>query len=124
MMRVTLSVPPNKRDLDRALAFALGLAMDDLRRHRQLPRIYRSGVRYAREPAGVENWAMPSETFRQGWGDCDDLALWAAAALRLRGIKARVVVKRTGPRLWHAVVRLPNGRILDPSKRLGMRGRG
>lgn len=123
-MRVLITVPDDAPSLRAALTLALAFAVRDLQANPRLPKLYRSGVWYAREPAlGVDHFAMPSEVARQGWGDCDDLALWAAAALRLKGIRATVDVVRSGERLWHAVVRLPNGQTIDPSKRLGMRGR-
>lgn len=124
-MRVQLQVPAEAPWLNKVLALGVELAKDDLRRHPQLPRLFRARVRYARtDDLGFENFALPSQVYRKGWADCDQLSVWAAAALQLRGIAARAVVRRSGPGLWHAVVRMPNGRILDPSRRLGMRGRG
>lgn len=67
-----------------------------------------------------ERWQLPSETRARGGGDCEDLASWRCAELRLQGRSCRVVVKRTGPTVLHAVVELEDGQIEDPSKRLGM----
>jgi len=64
---------------------------------------------------------LPSQTYARGGGDCEDLAAWRAAELRIAGEPARVVVVRSAPGVLHAVVRRANGRIEDPSRRLGMR---
>jgi hypothetical protein len=93
-----------------------------------LPSLYRSGVRYQREPLGVEDWCDVLEVIRQGFADCEDLASWRVAELRVRhGINARPYVKKpklVGPNrsvlMYHIQVQLPDGRIEDPSKRLGM----
>lgn len=34
------------------------------------PPLYSSGVRYQREPKGVENWQLPAETYQRRFGDC------------------------------------------------------
>jgi hypothetical protein len=57
---------------------------------------------------------------RRGGGDCEDLATWRAAELRAVGEPARVIVYRSAPSVLHAVVRRGDGRIEDPSRRLGM----
>jgi hypothetical protein len=90
------------------------------REGRPIPPIYASGVRYDRRDAN-ERWQLPSETFARRRGDCEDLACWRAAELRARGERAHVGVRRTGPRVLHAIVVRANGSVEDPSKRLGMR---
>lgn len=69
-----------------------------------------------------EHFDLASTVARRGWGDCDDLAPWLAAELRMRGIDpgARAVVKRSGPKRWHAVVHTADGDELDPSIAAGM----
>lgn len=89
-------------------------------RRTPLPPLLRSGVRYRRERRGAEDWLLPADVHRLGYGDCEDLAVWLAAELQRKGVKARFDVKRTGPKKWHAIVRLPSGRVLDPSAYLGM----
>lgn len=94
-----------------------------------LPPLYGGTIRYVAERPrrrgmrAPERWQTAIEVARTGRGDCEDLAAYAAAQLRLKGVPARVRVRRTGRRLWHAVVRTPRGWI-DPSRRLGMRGAG
>lgn len=86
-----------------------------------LPPLYESGVRYRREPRGRERWQLAPTTASLGYGDCEDLATWRAAELRLdHGIPAYAAVYRAGPRLLHVVVRFPDGSIEDPSRILGM----
>jgi hypothetical protein len=94
--------------------------------HPSAPMLYRSGVVYQEEPPGQEDWQDVPTTVRMGFGDCEDLACWRAAELRVRsGIDARPTftsqVKPDGAYLYHILVRLPDGRIEDPSRNLGMR---
>jgi hypothetical protein len=52
------------------------------------------------------------------------LACWRAAELQAQGIAAHPVFvwrkMKNGSHLYHIVVRWPDGRLEDPSKRLGM----
>ena len=121
--RVTIGVPVSREGFAAAANALVPLARKELRAG-GIPPLYRSGVRYRREAPGQERWQLPREVYERGFGDCEDLSIWLAAELQLRGIAARVAVLKTGPRLWHAVVQLPDGRILDPSRRLGMKGKG
>jgi len=82
-----------------------------------------SGVLWRPEPPGSEHFDHAGLVAKRGWGDCDDLAPYAAATLRVTGEDrgARAVVKRSGPKKWHAVVRRSDGSIDDPSLEAGMR---
>lgn len=97
-----------------------------LRAHPETPALYSSGVRYQPEPLGQENWQDVATTLGRRVGDCEDLATWRAAELRVReGIPARAVFRsRFLPvpklTLYHILVQYPDGTIEDPSKRLGM----
>jgi hypothetical protein len=78
-----------------------------------------------------EHFDLATDVIKRGWGDCDDLAPAYAAELRATGKDkgARAFARPSGPNRWHALVRLSNGRELDPSKAAGMgkgriRGRG
>lgn len=86
------------------------------------PRLMRSGVRYRREiKPSVERFQRIPEIIRRGSGDCEDLASWRCAELRYYDRIAAVPwILNPRPRLFHVVVRLPNGRIEDPSAALGM----
>lgn len=81
------------------------------------------GIRYQREDPGRENWQSALETFRLKTGDCEDLSIYLAASLQLVGQDAEAVILDIRPGLKHCVVRA-GGRIIDPSKKLGMGGRG
>ncbi len=71
----------------------------DLRFHPELPDLYSSGVRWQREVPteqsgcggpGQEKFLGPREVVAQGWADCEDLASWRVAELRVgRGTKRR-----------------------------------
>jgi len=85
------------------------------------PPLYRSGIRYRRE--STERW-LPASTLRRTLaGDCEDLSAYRAAELRVSGVdpyaSVRVYPSRQG--VLHAVVLRGDGRIEDPSLRLGMR---
>lgn len=103
-----------------------GLVRLDLSQLRRglAPPIYSSKVRYKREARGREDWQSAVAAMRSGGADCEDLAAWCAASYRLAGVNARAIVKQVAPGLKHCLVLLPDGRIEDPSKRLGMKGKG
>lgn len=96
----------------------------DQRRQGLVPALYASGVRYKREPRGVDEWLTAAETYKRGWGDCEDLAVWLVADMLTRGIPAEVVIKKVRPGLSHAMVLIGRSRLEDPSRKLGMTGRG
>lgn len=83
-------------------------------------------ARWRPEPPGQEHFDHPRLVVGRGWGDCDDLAPWHAASLRATGRDrgARAIVRRSGPKRWHAVVRRSSGKIDDPSLWAGMPGKG
>lgn len=88
------------------------------------PKLYAAGVRYEREPSGVERWASIPHVLALGYGDCEDLGCWLAAEkIRAgdRGAKAFPRGRETPHgRLVHIMVRTGDGRIEDPSRVLGM----
>lgn len=97
-----------------------------LEAHPETPRLLTSKVRY-RPEYGTEIWQDIPTTLRQGYGDCEDLAMWRCAELIAQGIGAMPYITwRTSPgagnTIYHALVRWPDGKIEDPSRALGMRG--
>lgn len=105
---------------------ALDTALLSLARY---PAIYQSGVRYQQEPTrlreATEDFAPVTVVIARGWGDCDDLAAWRAAELRVTGADAaaRAVIvpspgDRQGARRWHAVVKRSDGRLEDAARTL------
>lgn len=68
-----------------------------------------------------EVWQTIRDLWREGGGDCEDLAAAVAAEFTVGGIPARPVIRRIRPGLAHAVVQvLGTGQIVDPSKIGGM----
>lgn len=105
-----------------------------LRRHPDAPSLYKSGVTYQPE-FGTEEWQDIPTTLARGFGDCEDLAAYRCAEIRVRlGINAKPHIRwrwvNNGWR-FHALVQWPDikdqygnvietGRIEDPSRRTGM----
>src|SRR5262245_53396081 len=77
-----------------------------------------TGIKWKPEPPGSEHFDHAGIVAHRGWGDCDDLAPWHAASLRVTGEDkgANAIVVPSGPNRWHAVVRRSNGAIDDPSE--------
>jgi hypothetical protein len=126
-VRLNVAVPEAHVDapvLDAALESVTRLNESMMARN-EIPsfeRGLRRGVKWQPEPPGAEHFDHARTVLQRGWGDCDDLAPWHAASLRHSGEDpgAEAVVKRTGPKLWHAVVQRSDGSIDDPSRRAGM----
>lgn len=131
-MRIRLAVPPDLDPQDQAAA--LDAALEAVTRanerdveRRRVPTFARAlaagRVRWRPEPPGDEHFDGARTVWSRGWGDCDDLAPWHAASLRVTGQDpaARAIVRRSGPRRWHAIVRRGDGSIADPSEAAGMR---
>jgi len=111
-------VPAERQALVAALELLCALNLIYLKAHPRAPALYKSGIRYRREPRGVENWQTIAEMLRSKFGDCEDLACARVAEIRVKGLYAEPwPVSRGG--LWHVLVKHSRG-IFDPSKRLGM----
>jgi hypothetical protein len=83
------------------------------------PPLYGSGVVY--RPEKPDEWETYDILLRRGYGDCEDLSSWRAAELQEQGVDAVADVYPTRrPGRWHAIVVFPDGRIEDPSLKLGM----
>jgi hypothetical protein len=86
-----------------------------------VPILYRSGVVYRREAPGEEVWESAADVLgvmSDRAGDCEDLAAWRAAELRVFGGDPDAFVKiiRTRRGSFHAVVQRGDGVIEDPSR--------
>lgn len=83
------------------------------------------GAIWAPEPPGDERFDHGALIQKRGKGDCDDWAPIHAATLRASGEDpgARAVVRKSGPKRWHAIVQRSDGSIDDPSLAAGMPGR-
>lgn len=120
-------IESGERKLRALLAALVILDLEWIRTHPQTPELYRSGVAYEREPPPRENWQDVPTAMARGKADCEDLACWRVAELRLRrGVKTRPIPigrrGQDGSLHYHIVVRWPDGTVEDPSKRLGMGG--
>ena len=85
------------------------------------PELYGGGITYRREPPGREWWESAADvlgvhTARSG--DCEDLAAYRAAELRVfeGDPDARVVVVPTRRGKFHAIVEHGDGTREDPSR--------
>jgi len=115
-----IAVPRDPIAIGYALEGLVALDSYLIDKHR-LPHIRQSGAVYKREKH--EDWRSALEVVHEGWGDCEDLASYHAAWLRVhRGEPARVLLKWTGPKTMHCVVQRYDGSIDDPSLWLGMKG--
>lgn len=122
-MRTVIDIPAasSPRYVAHALEGLARVAAEEIAEN-SLPPLYRSGIRYEREPRGSEEWLTPLQMLERGVSDCEDIAAYRVGELRASGADpgAVVTIVRTGPRTLHAVVRRSDGSIEDPSRVLGM----
>lgn len=130
-MRINVAIPEahvKKPVLDAALE-AVTRLNEDLIASGQSPtsrQLIAKGARWQPEKPGDEHFDHGGLINVRGHGDCDDWAPLHAATLRVTGEDpgARAVVKKSGPKRWHAIVQRSNGTIDDPSLAAGMPGPG
>lgn len=102
--------------------YTTALALKNLRiarRRGSLPSPFGSGVVYRREK-GDNLFKTFVDCLRDGFADCEDLVAWLVSWCWFRGLPARVRAVRTGPKMLHLVA-VVNGRVVDPSRLLGMK---
>lgn len=95
-------------------------------RETSVPHPYRAGLHYQREPICryCEEWRDCLEVLHKKGGDCEDLVGYYVAWYRVRGVPVVPFIKK--PRvtddvlMYHIQAQLPDGRIVDPSRVLGM----
>lgn len=82
------------------------------------------GMKWKPEPPGQEHFDHGGILAKRGHGDCDDWAPLRAARLRVTGEDpgAKAVVRKSGPKRWHATVIRSDGSEDDPSLDAGMPG--
>lgn len=124
MIHVRVNVPPIPEALE---AVAEGLVLLNvfylehaLEQGIELPALYDSGIVYRREPKGREWWESAADLLgiaADFQGDCEDLAAYRAAELRVfEDDYASVRVVRTSRGTFHAIVEHEDGEIEDPSR--------
>jgi len=89
--------------------------------HREEPELYKAGIKY-----GLGNklaWFTAPILLDKKRGDCKDLCAYRVAWLRVFGKepRARCHLKFIRAGQWHVQVERQNGKIEDPSEKLGMR---
>lgn len=114
------------RALQTLLVALVAIDCDYLRAHPETPGVYDGLVRYEEEPIGQEDWQDIPTCLRMGVGDCEDIACWLSAQYLVRlGLDVwptfTYKLRSNGSYLYHITNLLPDGRIEDPSRRLGMR---
>lgn len=111
---------PARADAFEAALEGLTRVNEGLMQREHVPPLYEAGVRYKDEPRDV--WRHALDVAADKWGDCEDLAAYRAAELRVSGEdpQARVVTYQSGPNRYHAVVARSGGLVEDPSRVLGM----
>lgn len=130
-MRVNIAIPEahvKKPVLDGALE-AVTRLNEELIRSGESPtseQLIQAGARWQPEKPGAEHFDHGALIASRGHGDCDDWAPLHAATLRVTGEDrgARAVVRKSGPKRWHAIVQRSDGTIDDPSLAAGMPGPG
>lgn len=126
MFRSEADRPRSERVLLGLLSILVAINESWLRANPRTPPLYTAGVRYRREEPGREDWLTVPSILRRRFGDCEDLASWRIAELRVQGVKAkpRITFRRFGPggrfSLYHITLEKPDGSIEDPSRILGM----
>lgn len=130
-MNITCAIgTPTVQKLRICVDMLVALNIDFLKRAqgaKRIPPLYSAGVRYRREPKPkhgnrLEQFALIPVVLRQGHGDCEDLAAWRVAELRMQGKRATPWIVRVNEHLFHVQVKRGDGTIEDPSRELGMRG--
>lgn len=129
-MRINVAVPEahvSKPVLDAALEAVTRLD-EKMIRSGESPtshQLIAAGARWQPEPPGQEHFDHGRIISGRGHGDCDDWAPLHAATLRVTGKDpgAQAVVRRSGPKRWHAIVKRSDGSYDDPSLAAGMPGR-
>lgn len=120
-MRIVLEDIPGSPEALEAFLEGMTALNTGIIRGSGLPPLFEAGVVYRREPRGREQWLHAAQLVRRGFGDCEDLACYRAADLRVyESEPARVRVLRTGRKTLHAVVERADGSIEDVARALGM----
>lgn len=130
-MRINVAIPEKhvtKPILDASLE-AVTRLNEDLISEGEAPHFddVKHRIRWKPEPfTDGEHFDHALKVIGRGWGDCDDQAAYLAASLRTSGEDpgAKAVVRRSGKKKWHAVVKRSDGSVDDPSVETGMPTKG
>jgi hypothetical protein len=113
-MRITATLPDHGLILESVLEGFVLAAMNIIAAGVVPPYPQQAGVTY-RPEQGTEEWLLPNQVMQRGYGDCEDLAIWAAAGYRVTGDdpSARCVLVMTGPGRIHCIVGHGDGPMED-----------
>ena len=114
-LHVQMEVPLFGPAIEAALEGLVALNVERMAR-RRYPPLYATKIRYRREPRGQEDWQSADRVLAAGSGDCEDLAGYRAAELRIGGELAYAGVVPIADGKYHAVVYRGDGSIEDPSR--------
>ena len=116
-----IGVPTGAGEYSAALEGLTALNEYLLRGNPDTPALYDAGVGYTKE--STDKWRDLKAVLSTKNGDCEALSTWRAAELRVSGEDplASVVVYKTGPQKYHAIVLRGDHTVEDPSVRLGMK---
>jgi hypothetical protein len=116
-----IGVPTGAGEYSAALEGLTALNEYLLRANPETPPLHGAGVRYTRE--ATDGWRDLKKVIASKSGDCEALSTWRTAELRVSGEdpNASVVVYKTGPAKFHAIVLRGDGTLEDPSVDLGMK---
>lgn len=124
-MIATIQLPPIAAVVEAALEGGV-LANIALMEMGLVPPWLDPDVRYRLEDPGQEDWKLIHNIIRDGWADCEDIAMAYAAGLRWTGLdegaRVRVMVVDVGK--LHAVVEMSDGEIVDYCLDHGMNDHG
>ena len=116
-----IGVPTGAGEYSAALEGLTALNEYLLRANPSTPALHDAGVRYTKE--STDKWRDLTAVLKTKAGDCEALSTWRAAELRVSGEdpNASVVVYKTGPAKYHAIVLRGDGSVEDPSVEMGMK---
>jgi hypothetical protein len=125
MLHVRIEVPPVPEAIEAAVEGLVRLNEWFFRTAAEAgveaPGLYESGIVYRREEPGTEWWETAADALgvvENRAGDCEDLAAYRAAELRVfeDDPEAAVRIVRTRRGTFHAIVQHGDGTFEDPSR--------
>lgn len=110
--------------MEAAVEFLVRVDQAEIKRY-NLPSLYKTGIVYEHsEPRHDTAWKDAISAYDTGLGNCKVLAAYLIAWNRNRGIRCKPFLVQTinddDTQDWHVAVEYADGRVEDPSKRLGM----
>jgi hypothetical protein len=119
----------DEKGLLKALELVVHYNQNYLDAYPHTPKLYSSGIKYVRDPQGVELWRGIRSCLAAGFADCKSLAAYRVAELRQAGEHATFVLRQKlrpmiggGTHvLYHVQIQREDQAVEDPSSILGMK---